>query len=179
MAFLFGKRRRDGDPPEPDEVLAADAARLTAVPAATLVPPATTVDESQLPRWRRPSLLEARKADPLRTAGADTHQSFDHGGVGTLDGRERRRIRYRVVRLLDAPDELLSSEIGLLDEGDEVELLERSGGYWLVLCPDGGRGWLHRMTLGDVVEDSVGLPLDDDDLTPDLLSSYLEQHRGA
>jgi hypothetical protein len=68
------------------------------------------------------------------------HQSFDHGGVGTLDGRERRRIRYRVVRLLDAPDELLSSEIGLLDEGDEVELLERSGAYWLVLCPDGGRG---------------------------------------
>ena len=33
-------------------------------------------------------------------------------------------------------------------------LLERSGAYWLVLCPDGRRGWLHKMTLGEIVDDT-------------------------
>jgi hypothetical protein len=60
--------------------------------------------------------------------------------AGPDDERERRVIRYRVVRLLDAPDELRSADIGQLDQGDEVQLLERSGAYWLVLCPDGRRG---------------------------------------
>jgi hypothetical protein len=185
MAFLFGKRRREDDQPEPDEVLAAKAARLAMVPASTLVPSnplplPQTLDESQLPRWRRPSLLEARKADPIRTATVVVHQSFDRDGRGPWSGRERRRIRFRVVRLLDAPDELMSSEVGVLTEGDEVELLEKSGSFWLVLCPDGGTGWLHRMTLGDVVTDPVELELDDeDDPAPDLLSDYLERRHGG
>ena len=62
-------------------------------------------------------------------------------------------MRYRLECLLDQPDELRSQEIGLLDQGDEVELLERFGAYWRVLCPDGREGWLHRMTLGDRVGD--------------------------
>jgi hypothetical protein len=56
-----------------------------------------------------------------------------------------------VVQLLDTPDEFRGAEIGTLAQGDEVQLLERSGTYWRVLCPDGLQGWLHRMTLGDVV----------------------------
>ncbi len=60
-----------------------------------------------------------------------------------------------MVRLLDAPDELRATGIGFLDRGDEVQLLEPSGSYWSVLCPDGRQGWLHRMVLGDVVEDGV------------------------
>ena len=185
MAFLFGKRRRDDDDPEPDEVLAANAARLAMVPASSLVPssalpPAPSVDESQLPRWRRPSLLEARRADPIRSATVVVHQSFEREGIGPWSGRERRRIRFRVVRLLDAPDELMSSEVGVLTEGDEVELLEKSGSFWLVRCPDGDTGWLHRMTLGDVVTDPVEVALDDeDDLAPDLLSDYLERRHGG
>lgn len=165
MAFMFfGKKRRDGEPPAPDEVLHAKAARGADLPrAGQLVPdgvsagpgPRSPLDaELALPRWRRPSLLEARKTDPLRdTAAPPPSLSFDHGLVGPIDGRERRVIRYRVVRLLDAPDELRSAEIGFLDQGDEVQLLERSGTYWLVLCPDGRRGWLHKMTLGEVVGD--------------------------
>jgi hypothetical protein len=185
LAFLFGKRRRDDGEPEPDEVLAANAARLAMVPASSLVPsstlePAPTVDESQLPRWRRPSLLEARKADPIRSATVVVHQSFGGEGIGRWSGRERRRIRFRVVRLLDAPDELMSSEVGVLTEGDEVELLEKSGSFWLVLSPDGDTGWLHRMTLGDVVTDPVEVAPDDvDDLAPDLLSDYLERRHGG
>jgi hypothetical protein len=168
MAFMFfGKKRRDGEPPAPDEVLHAKAARGTDLPrAGELMPHAASTGpgagprplqdaELTMPRWRRPSLLEARKKDPLRdTAAPPPSLSFEHGLVGPLEGRERRIIRYHVVRLLDAPDELRSAEIGFLDQGDEVQLLERSGTYWLVLCPDGRRGWLHKMTLGDVVGES-------------------------
>ena len=66
---------------------------------------------------------------------------------------ERRLIRYRLVSLLDVPDEIRGQEIGALDEGDEVVLLEKRGTYWRVLCPNGSQGWLHKMTLGDTVID--------------------------
>lgn len=158
MAFgFFGKRRRDGEPPEPDEVLHARAARGDGEAAtAALVPEATSpalpIDaEMAMPRWRRPSLLQARKADPLRSGMAAARLSFDNAAVAPIAGAERRLIRYLVVQLLDVPDEFRGAEVGVLAQGDEVQLLERAGTYWRVLCPDGLEGWLHRMTLGDVV----------------------------
>ncbi|HEY3165132.1 MAG TPA: SH3 domain-containing protein [Candidatus Limnocylindrales bacterium] len=167
MAFafaIFGKKRRDEQPPAPDDVLQANAARghaglpgsnaINGVVSAAAVPAPLDL-EAGMPRWRRPSLLEARKADPTRSTASSHHMSFDGGLVPATEGHERRIIRYSVVRLLDAPDELRSAEIGQLDRGDEVVLLERSGTYWLVLCPDGRQGWLHKMTLGDVVTDAA------------------------
>jgi len=159
MAFMFfGKRRRDGEPPEPDEVLSSKAARGTGQAAtATLVPRAPVVpgipeDEIGMPRWRRPSLLEARKLDPARSAvAAAAPLSFGRSSVALADGHERRYIRYHVVGLLDSPDEFRGTQIGELARDDEVQLLERSGTYWRVLCPDGREGWIHKMTLGDVV----------------------------
>jgi hypothetical protein len=156
MAFMFfGKRRRDGEPPEPDEVLQAAAARGSGQAAtATLVPNAPYVpeDEIGMPRWRRPSLLEARKMDPARTGVAVAAPlSFGRSAVAVAEGHERRYIRYHVVGLLDIPDEFRGTEIGELARDDEVELLERSGTYWRVLCPDGREGWIHKTTLGDVV----------------------------
>ena len=181
MAFafaIFGKKRRDEQPPAPDEVLQANASRgYGAVPGgevlngvvrgATIAPPLDL--EAGMPRWRRPSLLEARKADPTRSVASPHRLSFENGVVGAVEGRERRIIRYAVVRLLDAPDELRSAEIGQLDQGDEVQLLERSGSYWLVLCPDGRQGWLHRMTLGEIVTEApFGREIDED-----VLAAYL------
>ncbi len=158
---IFGRRRRDGDPPAPDPVLASHAATgPEPVPFTELVPPETPPwpippgvdpDEASLPRWRRPSLLQARKTDPLRNGSAAVSLTFADGAVEPFDGMERRRIRYRLVRLLDVPDELRANEIGILDEGDEVQLLESRGTYRLVLCPDGSQGWLHKMVLGDLV----------------------------
>jgi hypothetical protein len=158
MAFafaIFGKKRRDEEPPAPDEVLQAQAARgdQDAASGNLVVPvpvPAPFDAEAGMPRWRRPSLLEARKADPSRYMNTAQRLAFDDP-VDAIEGRVRRLIRYRVVRLLDAPDELRAQDIGQLDQGDEVQLMERSGAYWLVLCPDGRQGWVHRMTLGDVV----------------------------
>ncbi|HYH92591.1 MAG TPA: hypothetical protein VD763_05470 [Candidatus Saccharimonadales bacterium] len=199
MAFgLFGKRRRDGEPPDPDDVLAAQAADGLAVATATLVhdvvrPPVQNPvleGEMAMPRWRRPSLLEARKADPVRDATVAPRLTFDHGLVGALDGRERRLIRYNVVRLLDTPDELRGAEIGFLDAGDEVQLLEKHGVYRLVLTPDGRQGWIHKMTLGEVIESpevqsspTATMPIAaetwtmGDDVDGDVLAAYLESRR--
>ncbi len=201
LAFsVFGKRRRDGEQPAPDEILAAAAASgFGAAGVATLVagaggsgatPPTPADLELAMPRWRRPSLLEARRADPLRDATVTARLTFDHGLVGPLDGRERRLIRYSVVRLLDTPDELRGSEIGFLDSGDEVQLLEKRGVYWLVLCPDGRQGWIHKMTLGEATGESAPqtnptatMPIDADtwtmgeDVDGDVLAAYLESRR--
>jgi hypothetical protein len=158
MAFaIFGKKRRDEEQPAPDEVLKAKAARGSDVAASADLVGARPFQvhlegEAAMPRWRRPSLLEARKADPTRAVASNQRLAFAPS-AGPDDGRERRVVRYRVVSLLDAPDELRSAMIGQLDQGDEVQLMERSGAYWLVLCPDGRRGWLHKMTLGEIVED--------------------------
>jgi hypothetical protein len=207
MAFsLFGKRRRDGEPPAPDDILAGQAAMGVAVvatglaselgPAAGVVaapPGPTPLDhELDMPRWRRPSLLVARKADPTRNGTVAPRLTFDHGLVGPLDGRERRLIGYNLVRLLDQPDELRGSEIAFLDQGDEVQLLEKRGVYWLVLCPDGRQGWIHKMTLGEVVGEpsrtdtpTATMRIDaetwtmGEDLDHDVLAAYLENRRRA
>jgi hypothetical protein len=158
MAFaIFGKKRRDEEQPAPDEVLQAKAAKGSGVAATSELtrpfsPPLE--GEAAMPRWRRPSLLEARKADPTRSVNTTQPLAFTGGGASN-EGFEVKVVRYRVVRLLDAPDELRSADLGQLDQGDEVQLLERSGAYWLVLCPDGRRGWLHKMTLGDVIVDDA------------------------
>ena len=100
------------------------------------------------PRCSRPA-----RTIPIRDATVAPRLTFDHGLVGPLDGHERRLISYNVVRLLDTPDELRGRELAFLDQGDEVQLLEKRGVYWLVLCPDGRQGWIHKMTLGEVIGD--------------------------
>jgi hypothetical protein len=205
---LFTRRRREGEPPYADDILADHAASPLAVESASAyarqggkAPPVATVanapaplqGELAMPRWRRPSLLEARRADPLRDATAAPRLTFDHGLVGPLDGRERRLIRYTLVRLLDIPDELRGTELAFLDQGDEVQLLEKRGVYWLVLCPDGRQGWIHKMTLGEVIGDPSTTPSAPtatmpiaadtwtmgDDVDGDVLTAYLESRRRA
>ena len=132
-----------------------------------------------MPRWRRPSLLEARKANPALYVATAARLSFENGAVAADARREQRVIRYRLVRLLDAPDELRSTEIGQLDQGDEVQLLERSGSYWLVLCPDGRQGWLHKMTLGEIVTDEAPDTGRSADVDDDVLSAFLSSRARA
>ncbi len=184
---IFGKRRRDGEPPAPDAVLASHAATaMEPIPAVALVPvprqlpPGVDPGEADLPRWRRPSLLQARKTDPLRTASVAVTLSFegaDGGPAGLVEGGERRQIRYRLVRLLDLPDESTGRELGVLDAGDEVEIVEAYGIYRLVVCPDGQRGWLHKMVLGDLVgSDGSGEPAPDG-IDEDVLAAFLAARR--
>ncbi len=192
LAFaIFGKKRRDEEPPAPDEVLLAEAARGTGIASSgglvrevvrNATAPAEVDVEATMPRWRRPSLIQARKMDPARTVTNSQRMSFDDSRIEPDRSYERRTIRYRVVRLLDAPDELRSADIGQLDQGDEVQLLEKSGAYWLVLCPDGRQGWLHQMTLGDVINDTPSLTTAEawgGDVDSDVLSAFLASRARA
>jgi hypothetical protein len=91
-----------------------------------------------------------------------------------------------VAPTLDGP---VPKTLGFLDQGDEVQLLERQGTYWLVLCPNGGQGWIHKMTLGEVVADENAPPQHGatatmpiaadtwtmgDDVDDDVLTAYLQ-----
>ncbi len=134
MAFMvFGKRRRDGEPTAPDDVLAAQAARgigvaptsvmvgstvmpgaavaASAVQAAVRVEPDIESIDGHLPRWRRPSLMEARKTDPTRTVTTNVRLAFEGDVSSAISGMERRLIRYRLVSLLSDPDEVRGKEI--------------------------------------------------------------------
>jgi hypothetical protein len=137
-----------------------------AVPAFDPGPGGTDVG---LPRWRRPSLMAARKSDPIRAFQEPARLTFERT-AGDIDG-ERRLVRYRLVRLLDRPDELTASTVHTLDAGDEVAVVEASGLYRRVITPDGRTGWLHKMTLGDVIH--ADAPDGDEELEPDVLLAYL------
>jgi hypothetical protein len=174
-AFLvFGRRRRDDTD---DGELAVAAATAYGGPLAVApsiigslgIDPGTGGTDVDLPRWRRPSLLAARKSDPTRSVDAMvTHLAFAGGAAPA--GQERRLIRYRIVRLLDRPDELTANTVGSLDEGDQVAIVEHSGLYRRVDTPDGRTGWLHKMTLGDVI---TGPDAPEPDIDPDVLMAYL------
>ena len=156
MSFmLFNKRRRDNEPPGPESVLRVAAAVGSGVaPGSAFV--ALPDPEAGMPRWRRPSLIEARKTDPIRSPAADRPRLAFAIAVGdTAAGTDRRLVRYAVAALLDRPDELQASRTGDLVEGDEVIVEGRQGAYFEVVCPDGRRGWVHRTTLGASLEPSA------------------------
>jgi hypothetical protein len=176
-AFLvFGRRRRDDDGDDGELAVAAATAYggpLAVAPSVISslgIDPGTGGTDVDLPRWRRPSLLAARKSDPMRGADAmvATHLAFGAGAAPA--GQERRLVRYRIVRLLDRPDELTGNTVGSLDEGDQVAIVGQSGLYRRVETPDGRTGWLHKMTLGDVIT-STDAP--EPDIDPDVLMAYL------
>jgi hypothetical protein len=161
FAFLIFFKRRRRNEPIPVEAAVGSGARAGVGYQVMAAAAPIAADEALMPRWRRPSLQKVRKTDPMRTEVA-APMSFDAAGPRPLETYERRKIGYRLVRLLDSPDELRGQEIGLLDRGDEVKLLDRQGVYWLVLSPDGRQGWVHRMVLADpgaaLTEDPGALP---------------------
>lgn len=177
MAFLlFGRRRRNGEADDSELAMAAGMAYggpLAVAPAvigSLGVDPGTGGTDVDLPRWRRPSLMAARMSDPTRHAPAEAGTGLAFASSAASAGAERRLVRYRIVRLLDRPDEFLGSTVGSLDEGDQVAVVEQSGLYRRVETPDGRTGWLHKMTLGDVVDAPAA---EDAEIDTDVLMAYL------
>ena len=138
-------------------IMAPEHARAAAAKALANPEVATAVDamappqdrevdpEANMPRWRRPSLLEARRSDYSRQApAARTPMRFTDDQVYQFDVRT---VRYAVVPLLDRPDELQGLRIGDLEAGDEVQVLSTQGAFLDVHCPNGERGFVHRTTL--------------------------------
>ncbi|MET1232872.1 MAG: hypothetical protein ABWY52_08495 [Candidatus Limnocylindrales bacterium] len=176
--FTFKRRRREDEDEDPFDVptrgKAPDEASASGATPKPTEPGLT--GEAAMPRWRRPSLNEARKADPGTSLAAIEAErlTFARNAAAADPANERRRIRYRMVRLADSPDEILGQEIGRLDEGDEVELLERSGLYWKVRTPPGQIGWVHKMTLGDAVPNTQPAASGDDETDGDVLAAFNE-----
>jgi hypothetical protein len=156
---LFGVARRPGSgklsnhdeiaammaPPAPAPNPVAHPSIGTAMDTMAPQGEALVDPEANMPRWRRPSLLEARHADYTRMAPAHRMPML----FGESSGEEDVRVvRYAVVPVLDRPDEVLGLRQGDLASGDEVQVVGSAGAFIEVLCPNGDRGWVHRTTLG-------------------------------
>jgi len=159
LAGLFWVGRRRGAIATARRAAGAATAALRGVaPAApsrrvTLPDLETAFDdpEASMPRWRRPSLMLARKLDPAHSVDARREPiRFAPGSVA--DRSELRMVRYAVVPLLDWPDEVLGERQDDLATGDEVHVLAARGAFLEVECPDGRRGWIHRTTVGPPAE---------------------------
>jgi hypothetical protein len=155
VGVVMATRRQHG--PSNHEQIAAMMAPPVTAPAPVLTPTqATQVDvmappnaqaadpEANMPRWRRPSLLEARRSDPSRQVASYRVPMRFAEHETNLDIRV---VRYAVVPVLDRPDEVLGLQLSGLEHGDEVSVVGSSGQFVEVQCPNGERGWVHRTTL--------------------------------
>ena len=211
MAFMvFGKRRRDGEPTAPDDVLAAQ--RRAGHRASRRRRDGAARPSCRAPR-SRPAPCRRRSAPSPEMESIDGHLPALAPAVadgGPQDGPDAQGVRPNIRLTFDGdvehgrhghgapPDPLPAGQpaqrsrtrsgaarSASLDEGDEVVLLEKRGTYWRVLCPDGREGWLHKMTLGDVVIDSSTAAAGQLDRRPttarcvggfeDVLRAYTEQ----
>jgi hypothetical protein len=142
-AGLVGRyRTADSDEPVPDPVLAGVVAQI--LPG-----------EADIPRWRRPSLKEARYQSDRGSAPVARRLAF---GTPAVAGVERSVVRYDLVPLLDRPDEVTGIPISELRAGDEIEVIGRRSVWLEVRTPNARTGWLHRTTLDIAKEDPLPSP---------------------
>jgi hypothetical protein len=139
LLFAFLMRRQRDQPRGLPSVLAS------AFAGATDGDPAT--QEAHIPRWRRPSVQAGRQTPRYTDAPARPPLKF---AAAAPTGVERVLVQYRFVRVADSPDNIRSMELGRLDRGDEVEVVERRSGFAHVRAPDGLDGWVPRMTLAPI-----------------------------
>jgi hypothetical protein len=143
----------------PVEQIAAMQATLAAAAATQRISDSTAVEamapprsskaddpEANMPRWRRPSLLEARRTDPSRQA--PVYRLPMRFADARTNHPDVRIVRYATVPVLDKPDEILGYRLADLEAGDEVLAVGAQGSFVEVTCPNGEHGWIHRTTLG-------------------------------
>jgi hypothetical protein len=128
--LILVRRPNDDDDPWPGGlVLAAEAQAPVPAPAVAVTPPpmvtgtAAAIGASAAPRAPRVFATPS-------TAGA-----------------ERVKVVYRRVRVSSKPDAVRSVELGRLEQGDEVEILESYEGFLRIQTPDGISGWIQRHTV--------------------------------
>ena len=136
FVFLMRRRRDDRRPLLAESAALADPADFD-----------PHADEALMPRWRRPSVQAARIASRYgETITRPPLKFIDPPASGV----ERAAVQYRFVRVADSPDTFRSMELGRVDRGDEVDVLERRSGYAHVRAPDGLEGWVPRMALAQI-----------------------------
>ena len=133
--LLVARRRRSAEEEAP--AVAVGAAMGTASAADDL--PASA--GAFIPTWLRRSMEEGE-----RIGRPDARLALHFADPPEL-GVDRRLVRYRLVRLVDVPDEANGEQITWLDVGDEVEVVDGHGRFFRVRTPNGFEGWLHGSAL--------------------------------
>jgi hypothetical protein len=126
-AFVLRPRRREHAALEFDSAGSAGGLAASVATASPARPDAA--NGVNLPQW-----LPAPR-EPLLFAAAPKR------------GVERRTIGYRLVRMSAAPDDIRSREVGRLDRGDEVDVIDEHEGFLKVRTPTGLEGWVPRIVI--------------------------------
>ena len=146
MFLLAARRRRRDDDGAPVATLDVDPQ-----PAPVVGEPAMAVgDDDFAPVDDDAPLKEVRKASKRATAvasAAAVATSVRTFAKPPKKGVERAKVGYRRVRISSEPDATRSVELGRLDRGDEVEILESHEGFLRVRTPDDIDGWILRHTV--------------------------------
>jgi hypothetical protein len=145
--LLVGRRRHRQD----DDTAGARSIGPSPAPAPVVVEPMIAiVDEDLTPVDEDAPLREVRKATRRATAAATAAAvatSVRTFAKPPPKGVERAKVGYRRVRISSEPDAVRSVELGRLDRGDEVEILESHEGFLRVRTPDEITGWILRHTV--------------------------------
>ena len=118
--------------------------------AAAIPSEAAAIDDDLAPIDEDAPLKRSRRAPRKMTpvvaasAAAAAARTFDKPPP---TGVERARVGYRRVRISSEPDAVRSTELGRLDRGDEVEILESHEGFLQIRTPDNITGWILRHTI--------------------------------
>jgi SH3 domain-containing protein len=152
LIAAYRRRRREDEGPAEGAALAAPAGEV--VPALTesgdapLADPAIEEDlepideDAPLKKTRRASKKLA--AGAAMAAAAAERRMFEEP---PKKGVSRAKVGYRRVRISSEPDAVRSTELGRLDRGDEVEILESYEGFLQIRTPDNIVGWILRHTI--------------------------------
>jgi hypothetical protein len=159
LIAAYRRRRRNEDVAPagvPVEAEVAGATTATAVAAATrsqatasrVVDPVTgeelePIDEDAPLKKTRHQTKKLTASTAMAAAAAE-RRTFD---APPAKGISRARVGYRRVRISSEPDAVRSTELGRLDRGDEVEILESHEGFLQVRTPDNIVGWILRHTI--------------------------------
>jgi hypothetical protein len=154
--ILLAARRRRRRPEE-----AATGAGGAAVPPGVLAPSAVFAAATPPPS-RDPAIEEdlepidedapLKKTRRTSRKAAEAVMAAAAGPVRTFTGPapkgvSRAKVGYRQVRISSEPDAVRSTELGRLDRGDEIEILESHEGFLRVRTPDEITGWILRHTI--------------------------------
>jgi hypothetical protein len=121
-----------------------DADELSGVLAFAIAAPTGPVDAIPDSRPTPAPVLETPShpvVTPSVAVGARVFQK------GPAKGVERATIGYHQVRVSSNPDDLRSDELGRLDRGDEVEIVDSFEGFLQIRTPDGIVGWVPRHVI--------------------------------
>jgi hypothetical protein len=154
LMLLFFLRRSQRD--EDDRLVLDVAPDLgpAVLLAAPIQPASPAIEEDLAPFDEDAPLKNARKAPAKRAprtapvaappAPATSVRMFTKP---PKKGVERAKVGYRRVRISSIPDAIRSDELGRLDRGDEVEILDSSEGFLRIRTPDNITGWILRHTV--------------------------------